>query len=87
MHSSQVFENYIRSQLGAQRYWESEIEFDAIRRNKNKLEVYEIKFSKLTSSAKNALINKLKLQWEKGQLHSANPHPQYIVFDLEALVA
>lgn len=85
LHSSQVFEQYLRMHLGGQRYWESNLEFDAITKKQDKLEVYEMKFSSLTPLSRKTLLAALKLKWEKCQLSKVHPQPHFIILGLEAL--
>lgn len=85
LHISQVFENYLRESLNAQRYWESNLEFDAVRIKKNKIEVFEFKFTYLTVASKAKILQNLKSKWSLSQISKTNQIPRFFVFDLSVL--
>jgi AAA+ ATPase superfamily predicted ATPase len=85
LHSSKVYEEYVRQNLEAQRYWENHIEFDAVRELNNLIEVFEIKFSKITNQKKKELEKKLETQCLLSKIKQRKTPIKYSIIGTEFL--
>lgn len=85
LHFSKRFEIFARGE--ASRYWEKDIEFDAIetvslRSHKTAIFLSEIKYKILSQSEKTKLLEDLKIKWHKSALSKKHSVPEFKLIDL-----
>ncbi len=82
-HASTVYEDHIRQKLvNASRYWESDIEFDAVNMQQDKLVVSEIKFKYLTNKEKKLLLGKLNESFLRTKLANKYKNVKFRIYDV-----
>ncbi len=82
--ASQIFESHCREFFrGSQRYWEGDLEFDAVvpATHEAPLRVVEAKFGLLTAKERASCLKELSGSWGRCKLASRHLNPQFEVFD------
>lgn len=86
--ASGVFEQKCRElHPGSRRYWEGDIEFDAvvpIDGDRERVLVVEAKFTRLKSKEKETVLRELSAKWQRSKLASRGWKPKFEVMDFPA---
>ena len=87
-HASTVFEDALRARWpGAARYWEADIELDAVRLEGERLVVTEVKWTSLLKAARKARLAAMKSRFQKTRLGQKYPNARFEVLDASELRA
>ena len=85
-HASTVFEDFCRAQhLAAARYWESDVEFDSVREEKDGAVVTEMKFKKLSAGERSQLETHLADGWQRCALAKRFRNVRFEILDASLL--
>jgi hypothetical protein len=88
-HAATVFEDVCRARVpGAQRYWESNLEFDLVAPDpddRRRLLVAEVKWHRLTVAARKSALRQLEGNWSQCSLRARHRNVRFEVFDPAAL--
>lgn len=83
LHASGVFEYEVRKKLKANRFWDKNIEIDAIfKGEEDELQVVEVKFGYLDKKKKEAILKELKIKWDSCELAKKYKKVHFKVIDL-----
>jgi hypothetical protein len=84
-HAATVFEDVCRAQVpGAQRYWESGVEFDLVAPDPldaDRLVVAEVKWRRVTAAERRRLLATLAARWSRSTIGARHPHARFEVMD------
>ena len=84
-NASHLFEQMVRVNFNALRYWQAEMELDVVYELKKYLHVGEVKFSFLKETERRSIIKNLEERWVLSHLSKEWPKPSFEVFDLKFL--
>jgi len=88
-HAGTVFEDACRAlHIGARRYWESDLEFDAVWKDEGRagaMHVMECKLAMLTAAERRGTEGELAQKWNRSRLARAYTAPVFEVIDGRAL--
>jgi AAA+ ATPase superfamily predicted ATPase len=88
-HAATVFEDFCRSRYpGAQRYWESGVEFDLVApdpTHKKGLLVAEVKWRRMTAAQREGSLEQLKSKWGRCSLRSRHDRVRFEVLEASTL--
>lgn len=84
-NASHLFEQMVRSNFNALRYWQPEMELDMVYELNKHLYVGEVKFSFLKETERRSILKSFENRWVLSHLSKKWPKPSFEVFDLNFL--
>lgn len=83
IQASKIFESYVRLKINGQRFWDKNIEIDAIvDLGSKKVKVVEIKFTVLSEIEKKQILSNLQKKWESSEVSKKYIAIEYEVIDI-----
>ncbi len=85
-HASTIFEDQLRARWPeGGRYWEADVELDLVREERGRLVVSEVKWTTLTKTGKEALLERLEARFQRTALAVKWPKPRFEALDATAI--